>query len=504
MDHVPTTTIIDMDVVSSFQEELHSILPGEDDQQPVACDFHLPYVKTTYCYYLPKQMEPSVSSEDGKTVITFTSMASAYTDYLMYSVRIQDIPRIAVKSDYIGLIEICWCHHIGNNSAPHGVFKSDDEPIYNIDRVFMDDDKQFFAEAKSGYVPMLNRCHGSTDELKDWSTVLAGDRLSIKDPWHYSKASALAYPIFYNRGARITHRYTLVDDIFKLLRVRIRKDVSSPWMYTKGFHSKYFEGPKDGKLPNPQLWGYYGRIRNDERIRILYDIIPKSNGPSNGPDNNRNQTMKLKPSLVMFIEDSIVTQDDTIRLYGQVAEISLDSPTPCKGITVKAENLDATELNNHSNYTTDTNNLHQGYNPLTTFTQSYGGKEKFTVDRVFTERIFPMVHCGSCPEDPGYNFIPIAWDCGQHYISNGLVFAGDLKSTLRIKLGNTDPNVAQNNAEIDDSNLLDFFNKNSNIKNKEVEIKSPSFRVHARLIIIRKIVFNYSDTKKAYLIGKII
>lgn len=517
----PSNNIIDMDVLTKFQEELHLIKANEPDQ-PMGSEFYLPYVKTVWAYYLLYQMDANISTDKDKKIIEFTSKASPFMDYLMYTVRIQDLPRIAVKPEYIGKVEIAWTPSLGNQICPEGCFSSDTIPIHKINTIIMDDDKQLFASNKSNYIEMQNRCHGTVPELEEWSTELPADTLSIIDPWYYTKSAALAYPMMYNRKARLTHRFTFVDDISRLLRIRVRDPTDrNKWNYGGGYHPDILEGPGDGKLSQPQLWGFYGRILPEDRGRILLDFS-ESNHTSPGPHlppgaslgplmsgptlgHGPHYTIKPKQNLFVYFEDQLCIKDNIERKYGDIAVIPLESSSPCKGITVKAKNVSAARINNHSNYSTDTNNLREGYNPIQSITQQYGAHgDKFTdLHRVFFERIFPMKHCASCPDVPGYNFIPIAWNCADHFTSSGITFHGELKSCLKVRLQPNDPKRSYSSSTNNKNNLLEMIRQNSNtqsLPNRE----SPIFEVYACLTLIRKIEFSYNEIEKHYSLSKII
>ena len=488
---------IDFENLTEFQKELHTFEDGEQ----VGSDFYQPYIKTTYSYYIPIQMKGALGMEKGKTTVTFTCKESSSMDYLMYTTRIHRLPRIEVLDEYKDTIQICWCHNMGNNVAPLAIFEADDKKIFSIDKGWADDHSQFFAANKANFREMQNRGLGNVDELEEWTNCLEEYVLSINDPWYYSEASALAYPLYYNRGATINHNFVLEDRVDNLLRVRIREPETKQWVYTSGYNPACMKGldPNNPVLQPPELWGIYARIRKEDRDRVLLDFNPVLD--ANGKKTSR-YTASQKERLIMYTEFVISSVDNDIRHYNEVATIHLDTINPCKGITIKALNLDAEENNNLSNYSTNTNDMENGRNPLVSFTQRYGQTVKFKdMHAVHFERIFPMRHCPSCPEDPGYNFLPIAYNFGEHLPTNGIVFRPDYKGTLEITLGNNSNKFVSGGGKSNEingkENLLEQFAKRNALKKIE-KTDGPRFRVEAHLVIIRKIVFSYDGTKQAY------
>ena len=130
----PPATIIDMDVLTDFQKEIHLFAENEDEEQPIGSEFHRPYIKTTHCYNLAIQMDAAQSTDSGKSIISFTSKAP-YMDYVMYTTRIHQIPAISVLPEYRDRLEICWCHNLGINLAPEGTFMSDTSTISTLGKV---------------------------------------------------------------------------------------------------------------------------------------------------------------------------------------------------------------------------------------------------------------------------------------------------------------------------------------------------------------------------------
>ena len=134
-----------------------------------------------------------------------------------------------------------------------------------------------FAQNKSGDVGMQNRCLGNVDELEEADPYPPGLRDQCQRSVELLECAPLAYPIFYNREAKLVHRYVIQDNISDLLRVRARDTPTSPWQYVKGFLPKYMTGPVDGKLPAPDV-GLLCTNSDEDRDVILYDLKQNSDG----------------------------------------------------------------------------------------------------------------------------------------------------------------------------------------------------------------------------------
>jgi hypothetical protein len=162
-----------------------------------------------------------------------------------------------------------------------------------------------------------------------------------------------------------------------------------------------------------------------------------------------------------------------------------------------AENLDATANHNYSNYTTDTQDLYGGWDPVKTTTLKYGTTVR--LDNMPSDHFSiaePRKHFPSAPSERGYHGYSYAWDSTSFHGDIGIVFANmNAKLHCRIANNNIFTNVSydeEDDEEEEDEIAASATETESPEKQDEGlaasvnEEVSPSFITRARLLVVRK------------------
>ena len=198
--------------------------------------------------------------------------------------------------------------------------------------------------------------------------------------------------------------------------------------------------------------------------------------------------------------------------YKSVSDIDLVSPNPCLAFFWAAENANATSIHNYSNYTTNTNNLYKGWDPIKITSLRYGNTT--VLDKMESHHFSiaqPRRHFPSVPNIPGHHAYSYAADSTSFHGDIGIVFDG-MKAKLKCLIDNNDIFINSLNNEHDeddeDDNETDVefteYTGNSSKHQKSALINrndnnsSPDFLVRTRLLIVRKFTITHKENKYTY------
>lgn len=459
----------ELNSLTDFQREIHVT---SDLSEDIISNFYRAFIKSTWYSSIPMKLK---CTTDGDEVI-YTVNHSFH--FLMYSYMCFTLPPVRVKSEYKGRVRIAWCHNVGTNIIEQAVFKEDDDTYHTWDNVWADIYFQFYQDPGAGKRENHNIGIGNVKCLEGWSEFLPPYPINVDQPWFYSMDNALSFPIFYkNTQTRAEHRYTFRRKIADLLRVQILGR-DRKWKSTTRKVHQYLDISPNATLRAPELWGRYAYI-TDPEIKWY----------------------KCNKSRVFYTRDIEVCDTQNPNKYKSTAEIPLHCTNPCLAFFWVAENRDATSEHNYSNYTTDTNDLYEGWDPIKTTTLKYGTTVR--LDNMPSHHFSiaePRKHFPSAPSERGFH--------GYSYASASNTFHGDIgivlsemkaKLSCRIANNNIFTNVSyeddDDDEEEDDIADSAFSDSESREAGRQEELKladsvidepSPSFMTRARLLVVRK------------------
>ena len=419
---------IELDVLTEFQRHLHK---HEGPDEDIPSKFNYVFRKTTWSVNLIEEMEAAVKN-DGK-VITYT--CNHKYDFLLYSYIIQRIQPMKVNKEARKKVQICLCHNPGHNIIVNGALDIDGIVVQSFGSGWLDIHSQFFMEP--GFRENYNVAIGNVPFLEQWSTHIPAYELTVHQPFFYSKNTATALPLFLGSLGRVTHRYEFKRDLSQLLRMRILEDESGDQWREIQYNWEYMAAvAQDEKFSQPVMFGKYAVITEAERnwhkgIVAVEDV------------NTGKIITKTDPNyrpLVMYGENVVETTHENSYTFGNTVGIDLTSATPTKSIFWVAENIDATKLNNHSNYTTNSKDIMNGWSPISDISMGYGNVIKiksmsnthFNVGLSAREFMSP-------PSEPGYNGINFGYNINSLHADVGIVFNQIGMARFNANLADTDP-----------------------------------------------------------------
>lgn len=458
---------IDLETLTEFQHGLH-LANNEDEEieSRFSCEFKKTGWSTTMYMKLTSQAE-----NDCEVVYE----ANNKFHYLLYTCLRQRLIALRVKEEYRDFIQICWPHNAFLNYTQRGQLCFDGVPAQTGDDIWFNIVNQFYMKKGSGKRKHFSNMIGNLEFLEEWTDSLPEFTIQFPQDWYYySKNEGLAIPLFLCSQSRVTHRYKFRNNLADFLRMRFRKSKDAEWEEIS-YDPRLVEGaPSDGKLPLPELWGRYAYITGGELN------WRKKEGISNN---------------LIYIEDINAWSTEEPKTYNTPINIDLHMESPCKAMFWVAENLDASKNRNYSNFTTNTNNLREGWNPVSSCKLLYGNNERIPeYDSDIFDRMEPWYRFPSAPREPGYNGYSFSYNSGKIAADIGVVFKSpklNLNAKLTLKLGDTDPFLRQikdKRVDDNDKNILSII---EGLKRDEIrdDKKNPKFKVHARFLVMKKLHF---------------
>lgn len=397
------------------------------------------------------------------------------------------LPALRIKADKQGQYRMAWTHNIGINIAKNAKLMADDIDICSFDSISHDILAQYGYHVKPGFKKHHLISVGSVPKLEQWTSFLPAHQLNVLQPFPYSKSSHLALPLLKSSLMQFKHIYKLRRNIMDLLRMQKYDQKLQTWIDIKPNYT-VLDGikDKDAVLKLPELWGRYGQITDEERSWFRDCEINHE----------------------YYYEDIIVCDERDRKRYGECVEIALKSATPVKAIFWVSENIDASQYNNYSNYTTDSENVYSGWNPNKNFKIDYATStriEEMSIDHAEREEAWEFPRA---PWEAGYNAITF---CNNPFSNDGEASV-DLQNNgarLIVTLGNTDPSlimpenyvdkIIDDEVEKDSDDEVEPVTDSENKSGKARPIvKSNKFLLKCRLLVYKKLSYRFDPKKSVY------
>lgn len=449
---------LELQSVTPFQYALHGKPKKEDDDEDENVDSRFSYDLRKFPWSVNLLVKLS-STRSGDNEVIYT--VNSKFNYLLWTCLRQRLIPLRVKKELINRVEIAWPHNLALNIPIHADLQFNGDVKQNFDSVWLNIQSQYYMKGKRKH---FQNMIGNIPFLEQWSTCLPEFVVQAPQPWYYAKHEALAIPLFLS-VKEVTHTYTIRSKLSELLRMRIKRD-DGTWKEI-AYNFKFIEGATaDDTLPTPELWGRYALALDNEV-----------------------GWAKQRPDNKVYIDDIVTLSKDDPKTYGAPVEFELHTEQPCKAIFWVAENVEAKEHRNFSNFTTNGDNLFEGWNPIVNAKLMYGTEVRFNLDSDVSDRMEPWYMFPSSPCEIGYNAQSIAYDSSSINADTGIVFK-NLNAKLIVRLGDTDPflkqaQVKRIDGQINSNELiLDELNDHVDDHNNK-----PKFIVHARLLVQRDFTF---------------
>lgn len=489
---------LEINSITDFQKELHYSKDPKDNQDQVNSRFICTLDKYAWCAHTKVKMRPrSEHNEEGEEVI-YT--ASKKFDVLFKSeVHINLLP-IKVNDKFKSRIEICYPHNPGHNICYSGELKVDDDHHQTIDSIWLDIYSQFYMKSGTGMREHYDRMIGNIPCLTEWNTELPGVKLIVPQPFYYSRNTRVGLRTLRSSMNTVTHHYKIRNKITDILRMRVRvktdeESEDEPMWKEIPCNLKYLDIIGNRKtLPVPELWGRYSLMTDEEREwHKSFSSVDPTRANFNG---------KIRPNVI-YTEDIVVASSDNPTSLGSTDVIPLHCKSPCKALFWVAQNIEAIENRNFSNYTTNPDDLYGGWNPCANIDLKYGGTPKI---RKWSHEHFDLSECWdffpSAPSEPGYNAMSYSYDPKSLNADTAIVLES-LNASLHVKLGNTDPfksiETPEEGEYDEDGEIIPIEalpNSNVSVSNKDKYI------IHVRALVYKKLEINWNgkDERLEYLL----
>ncbi len=470
---------LDINGLTDFQKELHYTNPNNKEDK-VKSRFSCSIDRYAWCTHTKAKM--THSAEEGEVIYT----ASKKFDVLFKSETLITLLPIKVKDKWKSRFEICYPHNPGHNICYQGELKIDDDHHQTIDSVWLDIHSQFYMKQGAGMRNHYDRMVGNIPCLEEWKTELPGIKLLVPQPYYYSRNTRVGLMTLQSSMNTVTHHYKIRNKIHEILRMKVKlknKDLQDKTIKWQEIPCKlqYLDIPGRAKeFPIPELWARYSLMTEAERD------WHKSIDPATG------EPIKH----IIYTEDIVMATSNNPTPLGSTDVIPLHCKAPCKGLFWVAQDIKAIENRNFSNYTTNSDNLFEGWNPCSTVDLKYGGA--YRVEKLSHEHFDlsePWDFFPSAPAEPGYNAYTFGYEPTTLNADTAIVLE-PLNASLHIKLGDTDPfkTIEEEEDEYDDDG--EIVPPEALLDNHLAENQRSRYLIHVRALVYKKLEMSWSEKGK--------
>ncbi len=437
-----------------FHPPLHTV---SSRNEPISSRFFRPQMKSTWYSSIIEKM--TIVSSDEEVIYRISSLFH----YLMYSYMRIEFPRI--ESSDPKTIQISWTNEPSTSVVVKASLRQDDLVIQEIDGYCINISNQFYQSEGCGKREMSRKYSGDIPEMTSWNTVLEKQVLNVEHPWYYSSDHALSYPLLFNNkdNSRTEHRYEFRRNISKLLRVRELQE-NGEWKIVP-LKQEHINIPITTLIPTPELWGKYAIISNGEEEEIKKEC----------KDVYRN----------FWIKNYISFDSKEAKSFGGIFEPEINCDFPCLAMFWSLENRNSHFQNNYHNYTCDSEDPMNGFDPLIKTNLRYGNSERITNlsnDHFLISQV--RHHFPSAPYKNGYHTYSFAWYSHSNQSDIGIVFSPEMKVKLECLID--DKNSSEEKLEI------------ASLNNSS----SSRFKLKIRLLVLKKITISKVSDKWIWEINK--
>lgn len=339
-------------------------------------------------------------------------------DILSHAYGIVSLPEIEVLDEFKNKIEVAWCHNIGINIYKKGDLIIAGKRAQSIDSVYHDGHNQFFIKPEERIQMMKNL--GNIPNVENFASQHSSTGIVTIHPWSFMKHIYNSIPIHITKDVSFSFRLQL-----KLLNLLRMREWVNPEPNEKGSE------PLGGK-------GYWKNIHPSLKyIKYTNEVIPV-------PDYygryakclDGENAAREEEGKTVYYEDIVCIDSDNPATTNKVS-LPLHSTFPTSTIYFMAENLDATEFNNHSNYT-DNIERSQGDCPIKQVSLTYKNGYEFEDLKIeHFSMAEPILNDLSSPIESGYCIYSMGYDLRGNNIDNGIVF-DKTSSNLILAMKNQD------------------------------------------------------------------
>ena len=472
---LPDVAKMEYTALTDFQKSMHFESSKDEEVRSL---YSYDFVKSTWTSPFKEQITRGNSNPDSGVVEYILNDAFDYIKSVQLSVN---SPMVRVLPEYTDTVQVCLCHNFTHNVVKDAKLYGSGGIIQNSGTIFLDYKAEADMRVGQGMRELSKKMVGDRKYYGIWSTILPSFKLGTPLKFYHSGYASKAMPLFLKDSqSKFIYRFTFETNVSELVRMRVRTILGESdddevkygeWKYIK-YNPEYVDENTKERIDLPILWGRYSCIGEKEK-----------------------EWRKTFPHEY-YTEDMILIPSDSEVKYGYPCAIQIQSVSPAEKILVIAKNIDSENINNHSNYSTNTNDIDSGWNPIESISMMYGTSARINeMDSMHFDAFEHYYGSKSAPEDPGWNVyhfsdrpFKIHPDVGVSLYKNNPKIVAHINDTNPFtKIMNKTKRKRPNpNKKMVPKELLEA-NDNSNNLNP-----SPSFKVYVILIIIRKIIFEHN------------
>lgn len=347
----------------------------------------------------PCKMEKNILDTNNDTICY---NANKNYDMLLNTYAEATIPKIEIIDEFKDKIRCAWAHNLGVNIFQTGQLVCKNIKIQTIDNIYHDGKIQFFCRGGPESRMRLRQMIGSIPELEEFRNVHEKQNLYIIHPWSFHDSRFQSIPVHMVKDVNFVFNLKLRLD--KLVRMEkfietegSNENSSGINGYWKPIHydPQYLKNPPE-KISIPDYWGYYAKCdegENDERCE------------------NSGHQVKYEDIICIDSDNPITSNRYSSRLH---------SKYPAAYLFFMAENLNASEYNDLSNYTDQENRT--GKNPIQNVSLYFKDEPAFeNLPIEHLSLVSPFIDCPSVSIEEGYNIYSFGFNIRSINIDNGLI-----------------------------------------------------------------------------------
>lgn len=455
--------------ITKYQKELHTSKANSHGVEEIDSLFHQEFKRITLYTKILQKLRRESTGEDNDQ---YTFEANKTFHKIKSSYQVQYWPHIFVKPKYRGKYQIAWPYNGHSNTISCAKFVVGDVKINQFDRVWLDETFEFLMKCGHGFRKQHHKCMRNLPHLIEWQDELKPGKSELHQPWFYSYHPSFSFPLYYcGNSSDAKHIYDMNNKIKNLLRMRklVRDGRGNlKWVEMDEVDFKVLNIKEKARLRNPEMWAEYSYMTDNE---VDYE---KDCGE--------------EEDFVLHINDVVMCDQTNSSGYGETAMVELESKYPCKAIFWVAENETASKRRNYSNYTTDSENLFTGSNPIKKVTMKYGEADKFKdYESHHFSRMQSLYHFPSAPSTEGHNAYAISENPLSIDAEAGLTFSDKLKSKMFFDLEDpatlSEPLPSQSSDDEEEIIEDDYTHESETISHRPLT----KFKARARLLVLKKL-----------------
>lgn len=290
-------------------------------------------------------------------------------------------PVIKVKSQYQGMVRICWPNYVGFAPLDEVNLKIDKMSGGKLNHLVNDVCLQFFRNPESSS-SHINEMTGNIPCLTEWAEFLPKWRTDVPLMFNLgSESNPIELHLCQNAFLTAKIRSKITD----LLRMQQKQD--NVWINTD-VETCFLDNVTTETTIEYEFSVEYGKVTPEELSELRKDAEIRRN---------------------RWYIDHIVVSSERPFTYGQITTIRVRTPEQCIALMQLVQRIDYLQFHNFSNYTTD-ENLSFGLDPMDWHVYSHGDDvTEFAGHNSLLSRVKPYYYHLSSPLDPGYAIYPLGY-----------------------------------------------------------------------------------------------